>query len=87
MGISTVDGVKQAQGKVCGGRHWPQLLFFPSRYSQAFGTQVAFIPIGDIVRTTNRHVRDGARDGHHWVLLVNAAVHLWETQENVLPSS
>lgn len=54
----------------------PNFLFFPARYSQALSTQVAFIPIGDVVRTTNRQVRDGARDGHHWVLLVNAAVHL-----------
>lgn len=48
----------------------------PVRYSQALSTQEAFIPIGDVVRTTNRHVCDGARDSHHWVLLVNAAVHL-----------
>lgn len=48
----------------------------PMGYSQALSTQVAFIPIGDVVRTTNRHVCDGARDSHHWVLLVDAAVHL-----------
>lgn len=56
------------------------------RYSQVLNAQVTFIPIGNVVRTTNRQVCDGAGDGHHWVLLVNTAVHLQQAQENVLGS-
>ena len=65
----------------------PSFPFVPVGYSQALGTQVAFIPVGDVVRTTNRQVCDGAGDGHHRVLPVNAAVHLQPTRENALLAS
>lgn len=48
----------------------------PMKYSQGLSTQVTFIPVGDVVRTTNRQVCDRARNGHHRVLLIYAAVHL-----------
>ena len=75
--------VKQAHGERR-GLQWRTLApasFPPMRYSQVLSTQQAFVPIGDVVGTTDRHVGDGAGDGHHWVLLVNVAVHLCQTAE------
>lgn len=72
------------RGKDYSGGHCPNFFLLPMRYSQVLNTQVAFVPVGDVVRPTNRQVCDGAGDGHQWVLLVNAAVHLRQTQENVL---
>lgn len=63
------------------GRTLAPASFPPMRYSQGLSTQQAFVPIGDVVGATDRHVGDGAGDGHHWVLLVNVAVHLCQTPE------
>lgn len=68
------------RGEVPGGGRGPQHTVLPTSYSQALSTQVALVSVGDVVRTTDGLIGDGAGDGRHGIVLVNTAVHLWLTQ-------
>lgn len=83
VGISAAHGGPSRlmeRGEVRGGGRGPQHTVLPTRYSQALSTQVAVVSVGDVVRTTDGLIGDGAGDGRRGIPLVNTAVHLWLTQ-------